>query len=146
MRLFLLPISTRRALIYCQRLNNQLTSEQTYVEKITNRANTTWGKWEAAEKGWQKHVTRYGNQLFKRIPFEEWGLKSIPPLNTRKKSSELEGKQRVEVLYPLGFVKSTTVLDVLRRLATERQALHQKWMYGSIIGMPITIPLGLLPV
>ena len=73
-------------------------------------------------------------------------MKSIPPLNTRKKSSELEGKQRVEVLYPLGFVKSTTVLDVLRRLATERQALHQKWMYGSIIGMPMTIPLGLLPV
>ena len=146
MRLFLLPISTRRTLIYCQRLNKQLTTEQTYVEKVTSRASTTWGKWEAAEKGWQKQVTQWGNQLFKRIPYEEWGLKSIPPLSTRRKSQELEGKEDIELLYPPTVIKPTRVLDVLEKLATERQALHKKWMYGSIIGMPITIPFGLIPV
>lgn len=146
MRLFLLPISNQRALIYCKRLNQQLTSEQTYVEKVTSRASTTWVKWEGAKGGWQKQLTVWGNQLFKRIPYEEWGLKSIPPLSARRAVKDINGEEDTEVIYPSSIIKPGKVLDVLQKLATERQALHRKWMWGSIIGMPVTVPFGLIPM
>ena len=146
MRLFLLPISTRRSLIYCQRLNIQLTSKQTYVEKVTARAGATWVKWESADAGWQKKLTVWGNELFKRIPYEEWGLKSIPPLSTRRAAEDMDGREETEVIYPSSVIKPGTVFDVLQKLATERQLLHRKRMWGSIIGMPITAPFGLIPM
>ncbi|MCJ1286295.1 hypothetical protein MMC26_005640 [Xylographa opegraphella] len=146
MRLFLLPISTRRSLIYCQRLNIQLTSQETYVEKVTARAGATWVKWESADSGWQKKLTGWGNELFKRIPFEEWGLKSIPPLSTRRPAEDVPGQEETDVIYPPSVIKPGTVFDVLQKLATERQSLHRKRMWGSIAGMPVTIPFGLIPI
>ncbi len=153
MRLFLLPISTRRTLIYCQRLNQQLSSELTYVDKITRKAAATWVKWEKSEKKWQKTITRYGNKAFKRIPFEEWGLKSIPPLSARRKTEELEGKDgkgegegKVEVVFPGKYVREDRIGDILTRMGTERKGLHSKWMWWSIVGMPISAPVGLIPM
>lgn len=147
MRLFLLPISTRRSLIYCQRLNIQLSSKQTYVERVTNRAGAVWVKWESAGAGWQQKVTAWGNELFKRIPYEEWGLKSIPPLSARRATEDVEeGMEETEVVYPSSIIKPGTVFDVLYRLATKRQALHRRQMWLSIAGMPITGPFALIPV
>ncbi|KAL8774334.1 MAG: hypothetical protein Q9209_001085 [Squamulea sp. 1 TL-2023] len=147
MRLFLLPISTRRSLIYCQRLNQQLSSETTYADKITTRASNTWLRWEKADKGWQKKVTSYGNKLFEKIPHEEWGLKSIPPLNTRWTDEELDGKKQVEVLFPGSVISEDKVKSALQAFAgDERQAFHTKWMWGSILGMPISAPVALIPV
>lgn len=147
MRLFLLPISTKRSLIYCQRLNNQLSSKTTYVDKITARASATWLKWEKAESGWQKKVTAYGNKLFERIPHEEWGLKSIPPLKRRREDEELKGGKEVQVQYPGSLINEEGVKEALKTFAgTERQSFHTKWMWGSIIGMPISAPVALLPM
>ena len=146
MRLFLLPISTRRTLIYCQRLNQQLSNEQTYIDKLTNRATNLWVKWEKHEKGWQKKVTVYGDKIFQRIPYEEWGLKSIPPLSDRRKAEELEGMEKVDVTFPPSLVEPESFKGVLRKLATERQALHKKRMWWSIIGMPISAPVALIPM
>ena len=146
MRLFLLPISTKRSLIYCQRLNKILSNELTYADKLTTRANGIWAKWERSDKGWQKSVTSFGDKLFQRIPFEEWGLKSIPPLSARRKDQELQGNNQVEVTFAPSLTKSESVLDTLRNLATERKALHTKWMWGSIAIMPLTIPFGLIPM
>ena len=147
MRLFLLPISTRRSLIYCQRVNQQLSNETTYIDKITNKASTTWLKWEKYEKGWQKKVTSYGNKLLERIPYQEWGLKSVPPLSARRRAEELEEKDEVLVRYPGKLYSQDSALEVLRQYGgKERQAIHTKWMWGSIIGMPISAPVALLPV
>ncbi|KAL9029559.1 MAG: hypothetical protein Q9180_007016 [Flavoplaca navasiana] len=151
MRLFLLPISTRRSLIYCQRLNTQISSKTTYIDKITIRASKTWLKWEKAEKGWrtgwQKKVTHYGNKLFERIPHEEWGLKSIPPLSKRRKDEELKGNEQVEVVYPGSVIGQDKVNQALHAFAgDQRQAIHTKWMWGSILTMPLTAPAVLIPI
>ena len=147
MRLFLLPISTRRSLIYCQRLNKQPSSEITFADRITSRASATWLKWEKAERGWQKKVTAYGNRLFETIPHEEWGLKSIPSLNQRRRDEELQGKEEVQVEFPRTILDEEGAQAALRKYATEeRQGYHTKWMWGSIIGMPISAPVALVPV
>lgn len=147
MRLFLLPISTRRTLIYCERVQEQLHGAKPPLqERVINKASQKWATWEKAEKGWQKQVTVYGNSLFKRIPYEEWGLKSIPPATKKRIEDINNGKIKFECLYPGAFVKEQKVPQILKALATERQALHRKNMWTSIAWMPITLPFTLVPV
>jgi hypothetical protein len=152
MRIFLLPISTRRTLIYCERVQENLTGANAQKpplsERAIQRATQLWATWEKAEKGWQKQVTVYGNQLFKRIPYEEWGLKSFPPATKQRLGSiEADGEQhQYECLYPGSFMKGRNITDVLRQLAVERQALHRRRMWWSIGLMPISAPFTLVPV
>jgi hypothetical protein len=146
MRLFLLPISTRRTLIYCQRLNVTVSEKQTLVDKATGRAAKLWAGWEKKESGWQKKVVELGNKALKRIPYEEWGLKSIPPLSARRREDELSGKEEVQVLFPPLLIPEKSVTEVLRILGTEREALHKSRLIYSFIGMPITAPIALIPV
>jgi hypothetical protein len=146
MRLFLLPVSTRRTLIYCKRLDVTNAQSSSWLDKGTTKAANIWAGWEQKESGWQKKVVDYGNQALKRIPYEEWGLKSIPALSTQKQSEESSGKDKVEVVFPPSLIPEESVLDVLKTLSTERQALHRKWLIGSFIGMPISAPVALIPM
>jgi Mitochondrial K+-H+ exchange-related len=146
MRLFLLPVSTRRTLIYCQRLNVTTAEQQSFLDKRTAWAAKTWASWEKKESGWQKKVVEYGNQALKRIPYEEWGLKSIPPLSARRKEEKLSSKEKVEVSFPTTVIPEAEVSSVLTKLATERQSLHKRRMIYSFIGMPISAPVAIIPV
>lgn len=140
MRLFLLPVSTRRTLIYCEKV--QLGGTPSYADRVVNKASATWAGWEKQEKGWQKKLTDYGNEVFRRIPFEEWGLKTLPALS--KKTKEQAGP--TEVLFPGAFLDKSSVAGVLRRVATERQGLHRQKLLYSFAAMPVTIPFGLIPM
>ena len=149
MRLFLLPISTRRTLIYCERLQPHLAPGQKppILDRLLNKTSETWTKWESADKGWQKKVTVYGNELFRRIPFEEWGLKTLPPLTkTREKEMIETGRLRFDVLFPERFLKESRVLGMLEKLAKERQGLHKSKLWQSVALMPVTAPFALVPV
>lgn len=147
MRLFLLPISTRRSLIYCERIAQTVNvSERTYLDRITTKANETWVSWEKSDSKVKKSVTEWGNKVFRRIPFEEWGLKTIPSLSETRRTAELAGQVRIEVLFPGQFLKEPKVMETLEKLATERQALHRKRMWWSIVGLPISAPFGLVPM
>ena len=148
MRLFLLPISSRRNLIYCQRINQVTSRRLTLVDRATSRAAQLWVQWEKSDKRWQKSITEYGNKVFRRIPYEEWGLKSIPPLSTRRKAEELQGRETapVSVTFPAARIPPGSINGILKTLATERQALHWKRLWWSVVGMPITAPIALIPV
>lgn len=148
MRLFLVPVSTHRSLVYCQRLNRlAASSSPNLTDRITARASATWLKWEKSDTGWQKKVTAYGNKLLERIPYEEWGLKSIPPLSRRRRDYYARGQTHVEVEFPGKVIRREDVVGCLRWLAgEERQAFHAKWMLGSVVGMPATLPMALVPV
>lgn len=89
----------------------------------------------------------WGNTALKKIPYEEWGLKSIPPLSARRRAEELEsGQATVEVSYPSGIIPMSEVAAVLRALGTERESLHRSRMIYCFVGMPITAPVALIPV
>ncbi|GAB7358997.1 hypothetical protein MBLNU230_g5070t1 [Neophaeotheca triangularis] len=163
MRLFLLPISTRHTLLYCERLpavlpnpNSPSTAPKPpLTDRITSKAATTWSDWERRDRGWQKAVTNYGNQLFKRIPYQEWGLKTLPPLTKARREAlshgEGESGLALQVHYPRRFLRvegkgEEGVRSLLRRLATERQALSMKRMWQAVALMPATLPVAVLPV
>ncbi|PGH06320.1 hypothetical protein AJ79_06563 [Helicocarpus griseus UAMH5409] len=146
MRLYLVPISTGRSLLYCKRINTQAAKELGRIDRITHKASATWAKWEEADGGWKKSLVVYGNRVLQRIPYEEWGLKSVPPLNTRRETEELEKHTPVDLVYPQNVIKQSKVLDLLRKLATERQSLHRNRMWWSIIIAPLTAPIALIPL
>ena len=147
MRLFLLPISTKQSLIYCQRINQQLKQEKTYIDRITTKASTTWLSWGKKEKGWQKKITTYGNKLFQRLPYEEWGLKSIPPLSARRKTDELTGKGNIQIVFPESLMKPSAVIERLQHYGGKKKfEYHTKWMWASFLGMPFSAPFALIPM
>lgn len=159
MRVFLLPISTRRTLLYAHRLNNPAAAaakeNQKWLDMIRNeglletcqiKAAQTWAGWEQKESGWQTKVVKYGNQALRRIPYEEWGLKSVPPLSTKRADDELKGSNKVDILYPPGLIPQSAVMDMLHKLSTEREGLHRKRLIWCCIGMPISAPFAAVPV
>ncbi|KAK0701672.1 mitochondrial K+-H+ exchange-related-domain-containing protein [Lasiosphaeria miniovina] len=146
MRLYLLPISTRRTLLYCQKLNAPTTERPTWGDWIQSKASRTWAGWEKKERGWQKSVVNYGNYAFRRIPYEEWGLKSVPPLSQRRRVVERNGSEKIEVVYPKSLLAMDKVPGILETLATERQSLHKRRLIWCLVGMPITAPIALIPV
>lgn len=134
-------------MIYCQRLNGQLAKKKpSALDKATAKAAAIWAKWEEADKGWKKHLVLYGHRMLKRIPYEEWGLKSVPPLSARREYEELHGQKPIDLVYPASVMEKGSVLKVLRKLATERQDLHRKRMWGSLLISPITAPIALIPM
>lgn len=146
MRLYLLPISTRRTLLYCQKINAPAAEKPTWSDWAQAKVARTWSEWEKKDKGWQKKVVNYGNYALRRIPYEEWGLKSVPPLSQRRRQVELNGSEKVEVVYPKSLLAMDRVPKVLETLATEREALHRQRLIWCFIGMPLSAPIALLPV
>lgn len=146
MRIFLLPLTTRQALIYCQKPAQQATKPASYSDRIINFAAKTWAKWEAAEKGWQKTVVKYGNRGLQRVPYPEWGLKSFPPGTPKAEAQTLTDAVRHDVVYPGNVMHKDDVPKVMLRLARERRNLHWNRFIGSMLGMPLTAPFMLVPV
>ncbi|KAL2813694.1 mitochondrial K+-H+ exchange-related-domain-containing protein [Aspergillus granulosus] len=146
MRLFVIPISTRRALIYAKLLRGDVSKERSILDRITNKAAETWAKWEEADKGWKKHLVSWGNRVQQRIPYEEWALKSIPSLSAQQRIDELHGTRKVDVVFPGNAIKEEKLLSILHKLSTERQDLHRRRMWWSFIAAPFTAPVALIPV
>ena len=151
MRLFLLPVSTRRSLIYCQKRTTESSGRLSWwsnpVQKITLKSSETWLGWEKYNKGWRKQVTVYGNKLFQRLPYEEWGLKSIPTLTAKRKREELEGKITSHLEYPGNLLDSEAAQKALQDYGSDaRQSFHRKWFWLSCLGAPFTFPFAAIPV
>ncbi|OJI97237.1 hypothetical protein ASPVEDRAFT_36648 [Aspergillus versicolor CBS 583.65] len=146
LRLFVVPISTRRALIYARLLRKDVSKERSILDRITDKAAQTWAKWEEADKGWKTHIVSWGNRVQQRIPYEEWGLKSIPSLSSQRRIDESHEKTRVDVLFPGNAIKEEKLIPMLHQLSKERQELHRRRMWWSFIAAPLTAPVALIPI
>lgn len=116
------------------------------MDKIQTKAAQTWAGWEKKESGWQNTIVKYGNQALRKIPYEEWGLKSVPPLSTKRADDELKGSDKVEVLYPPSLISQSNINNMLQKLSTEREGLHRKRLIWCLIGMPISAPFAAVPM
>ncbi|KAJ5247525.1 hypothetical protein N7468_002508 [Penicillium chermesinum] len=146
MRLFLIPISTRRALIYARPLRKDIAKELSMLDRVTTKAAQQWAKWEEAESGWKKQLVTWGNKVQQRIPFEEWGLKSIPSLKSQQKVDKEHGSKKIDLLFPGNAVHVEKIPSLLHKIATERQEFHKSKMRWSLGTAPLTAPFALIPV
>ncbi|GKZ23644.1 hypothetical protein AbraIFM66951_010066 [Aspergillus brasiliensis] len=146
MRLFVIPISTRQALIYARPLRRGPSQKTSIHDRVIQKAAETWAKWEEADKGWKKYLVSWGNRVQQRIPYQEWGLKSIPSLAAVQRLDESYGTKKVDVLFPGNAIRPEKLQKMLQAIATERQDLHRRRMWLSLLGAPLTAPIGLIPL
>ena len=146
-RLFYLPISTRRFLIYACPLGPPAPGRG-LVDRAVHKTNALWAKWEHSDVSWQKTVVRWGNKAFARIPYPEWGLKSVPPLTGRAQGSMEEVSQAapISMSFPRRMVSPAKVHDDVRGLVTEKMGFHRRWLWRNVAGLPLTIPFILVPM
>ncbi|OCT53386.1 hypothetical protein CLCR_10535 [Cladophialophora carrionii] len=145
-KIILLPLTTRQALVYCQKAIEKPTSKPSIADRITKKAAETWAQWETAKKGWRKTLVYYGNQGLQRIPYQEWGLKSFPPSNPKLQAEQITEGRKFDVIFPSNVMHKEDVPKVLARLARERKQLHWNRFIGSMVAMPICIPFALVPI
>ena len=150
MRLILLPISTRRSIIYCPKGSapslQKLSWLKSPLDKLATTGSEIWLRWEK-RRGPYKTATVYGNKLFRRLPFEEWGLKTVPPLKAERKEEELQRKIKSHVEYPASLLKPEAVQEALQKYGSnEKQRYHSKWLWRSLLGLPLCFPLGVIPL
>jgi hypothetical protein len=145
--------------------NGSSIQESTILDRATDFAAGTWTGWEREEKGWQKKITVLGNSLLRRIPYEEWSLKSLPPLNKKRTEDyeaiakgvgedvqSLREKRTVKVLFPQRDAANATgleegnILKEIKSLAEGRTELHRRRMIYSLIAAPLTLPFALIPM
>ncbi|PYH64143.1 mitochondrial K+-H+ exchange-related family protein [Aspergillus vadensis CBS 113365] len=146
MRLFVIPISTRQALIYARPLRRGPSQKPSIHDRVIQKAAETWAKWEEADKGWKMHLVSWGNRVQQRIPYQEWGLKSIPSLAAVRRLDESYGTKKVDVLFPGNAIRPEKLQKMLQAIATERQDLHRRRMWLSLLATPLTAPVGLIPL
>jgi hypothetical protein len=116
------------------------------LDRVTNKAAETWANWERADKGWKKTLVGYGHVILQRIPYEEWGLKSIPPLSAQRQIEESREKQPIDVMFPGNTMKPENVPGILKKLGTERQEEHRRKMWWCIGLAPLTAPIAVIPL
>ncbi|KAF3909618.1 hypothetical protein AA313_de0206731 [Arthrobotrys entomopaga] len=142
MRLFVIPLTSRRAFVYGHRVV-QPAQKPSIIDRVITKSSDLWLRWEKHEKGWKKHVTTWGNGMLRRIPYHEWSLKSIPTISRKIPDSD---RQKVPVIYPPSVMTPVEIPGLLQKLSTERSGEHRRRMMWCFIGMPLTIPFVAIPM
>ncbi|KAF3902442.1 hypothetical protein ABW21_db0200832 [Orbilia brochopaga] len=144
MRLFVIPLTPRRAFVYGHRLLGEGHKKRpSLLDRAITKSSEIWLKWENYEKGWQKKLTVYGNGLLRRISYEEWALKSIPAL---ARGATATDHPKVSVVYPPSVMTPAEIPGLLHKLGTEKRAMHKRLLIWSFVGMPISAPFALIPM
>ena len=144
MRLLLLPISTRRAVLCTLREKSASPpAKASLIDRATNKANAVWSQWEHADASWKKKIVSWGDAAFARIPYQEWSLKGIP----RRDATAASGKEEpVKAWYPAALMNPAQAMESIEELAYKRVAFHRRRMWWSLAGMPFTAPVALIPM
>ncbi|KAK6538862.1 hypothetical protein TWF694_010422 [Orbilia ellipsospora] len=142
MRLFVIPLTSRRAFVYGHRVV-QPAQKPSIIDRAITKSSDLWLKWEKHEKGWKKHVTTWGNGMLRRIPYHEWSLKSIPAISRGIPDSD---RQKVPVVYPPSVMTQVEIPGLLQKLGTEKSGEHKRRLMWCFIGMPLTIPFAAIPI
>ncbi|RVD86404.1 uncharacterized protein DFL_004681 [Arthrobotrys flagrans] len=143
MRLFLIPLTPRRAFVYGHHVVQEANKRRSLLDRAITKSSDLWLRWEKYEKGWQKQLTVHGNRLLRRIPYQEWALKSVSALPRNIPDNE---RQKVPVIYPPSVMTPGEIPKLLHRLGTEKSGMHRRLLIWCFIGMPISAPFALVPI
>ncbi|KAK6526979.1 hypothetical protein TWF281_010176 [Arthrobotrys megalospora] len=143
MRLFLIPLTPRRAFVYGHRIAQEANKKPSLLDRAITKSSDIWLKWEKYEKGWQKQLTIHGNRLLRRISYQEWALKSVSALPRNIPGNE---RQKIPVVYPPSVMTPGEIPKLLHTLGTEKAGTHRRLLIWCFIGMPISAPFALVPI
>lgn len=138
--------------------------------KITTNAAKGWHKIANSEKSINKKITKFINRLLNTIPYEENCLRSFPSKKTmireinleQLKGHDIQGETLLQTyidqhkippnqikrvpLYYADFQSQLLVETQLNDLVEARRSIHIKYASLCAIGIPISLPVALVPV
>lgn len=164
MRLIFVPLTRDRSILYCQRaLLPKVRSKPRLDDRFAAKAAKTWASFESSQTTWKKKLVSGVNWALERIPYEEWALKTVPPRNMymRKlqetndhvspkefEAAGLSAKdlEPLELVYPATAVSFEDAKSEMLKIASTGVDKHRKQMLYCAIGLPLTLPVALIPV
>ncbi|KAK9453197.1 mitochondrial K+-H+ exchange-related-domain-containing protein [Dipodascopsis uninucleata] len=171
MRILFIPLSARRNIIIAQRMaaTSPGRARQRLDDRLAERVQKIWTKWESSSTWWKKSVVSWGNAALDRIAYEEWSLKSMPHAppgiskvgpkkwwqiwrwgekepNDGSGDTESLIQTKVAVLFPPKVVNEDAVIDIIGKFAAEQKPFHLNRMLICTAIAPLTLPVALVPL
>lgn len=169
------PITTHRSYIYCHHRPSLLSSSQRQSipwlikaeNKVVGLATKAWNKLAASKIAVNQKIVAFVRRLLNTIPYDENSLRSFPSrramireineehMSSQPKvvlTSEVEDSQiSVDQLNPIPvihprFQDPQAILTQMHQFKNDLSAYHLKWAVVCAIGIPVSLPLALLPV
>lgn len=126
------------------------------TQRMMNRASAFWinlGRTDVRSVwNWRRRTFLLGERIMDRVPYQEWELKNIDQELGPSIRSILEAhKQKKEtsplqVEYAPQLTGASEAVNSLGTLEKDRKPYHFRYFLYSMIGIPITAPLFLVPV
>lgn len=163
MRIFYLPVTAQRRLIFCQKSDAPLVRAKPRLDdRLATRLARVWDRFEQSDRRWKQVVTTWVDKLLDTVPFEENGLRSVPPRHTRKRqlkdkshisekeairSGQVRDLEPVPLVFPatagLTFAEAQTNVGTA---ALQGLKTHRRQMLWCLAGLPLTLPLSINPL
>lgn len=167
-KLLVLPIRNNKQFVYYKHGDDLLNQKSLLIrcERWTvEKSLKIWNKMRESDKSYNKKLVLYINKLLDTVSWTEDSLASVPnesallkrlrdsddkiTLTEYNKNAEL-GKEHLlplHIYYPIqGNNDASKIIDSLRRLSNHGLTYHKRQIIYCLLGLPLTIPLILLPV
>ncbi|QEU59030.1 hypothetical protein KDRO_B02960 [Kluyveromyces lactis] len=170
-KLLVIPITNKQSFIYFKYSNELLNKESAlirYETKLSQKAANLWNSVQASQKSYNKKIVSTVTKLLDQIPWTENSLRTIPSESYILKQIENGTKDNVtlneyvkaknddsvislkpkpiHVYFPKSVVDESTIIAQLKQLSKKGQQYHKKHALLCALGIPISLPLILIPV
>ncbi|KAM3159537.1 hypothetical protein ACU8KH_05622 [Lachancea thermotolerans] len=166
-KLIAIPITNKRIFLYHKHSSEILNMNSRivrYETKITEKARKIWSKLEKSPREINQKLVRMVNSQLDKTPWTEDSLNTVPSegyiLKTVMENQESrnltyqEWFKNVDKLdvrpvcmyYPQSVMSERAVREQLKSLWDHGLNYHKKQMWLSILGLPLTLPVVLVPV
>lgn len=137
MKLVFTPLTARRAMVYCVQTPVTPPASQTprLDDKLVKKFGTVWKDFETSETGWKKQIVFWTNKMLEQIPYEEWGLKSIP-----RQSAVLRRLKEIEAQDEKELVERNDKLPVAEQLPVVKLEDIAKRHHEELLKVPLVFP------
>ncbi|SCU92878.1 LANO_0E02410g1_1 [Lachancea nothofagi CBS 11611] len=166
-KLIAIPITTRKVFLYHKHSSEILNVRSNIVKyetKLIGKASKIWTNLENSPRQFNRKLAGSINSLLDKAPWTEDSLNSIPSENYILKTVMENQEERtltvdewlkdaenldirpIYLYYPESVYSKAIVRQQLEALWTEGLHYHKKYTWLSILGIPLTLPLVLIPV
>lgn len=170
-----IPITSRKSFIYCHHKKSLLNLKQINdipwlvkaESKLVELATKAWTKLVTSELSVNKQIVSFVLKLLNAIPYNENCLRSFPSQSTMIREineKDLDSLPKavmmaavesnavsLDQLKPIPVYHPTTqspqaILAQMHEFKTSLMTYHRKWSILCAIGIPLTLPVALVPV
>ncbi|CAI4313214.1 BDH_1b_G0007140.mRNA.1.CDS.1 [Saccharomyces cerevisiae] len=165
-----IPITDKESFIYYKHTDNLFNSQSRILKAekwIVEKAAKLWRKLKKSPKSYNKKIVSMVQSLLNSTPWSENSLLTIPSESyilkrikgEKDKTQEIRltlkdytvkaeqvDTQPLHVYYPPGISSPDECLRQMKKLYQEGLIYHKKWTLYCLLGLPLTIPLILIPL